>query len=91
MIVTTINLQKVKDKTQTRPKTSWNYKKANWKTYVEDSDNIFREFHFEGKSTDKMCKDFCHKTLTIAKKNILRGRIPMYKPFWTKKTRGTEK
>ena len=61
---------------------SWNYKKADWKRFMELTDIYTKSITFSKHSVVKNASNFNSTVLKAAKKSIPRGRRHDYKPYW---------
>ena len=61
----------------------WNFKKANWALYKEETDKAFAMMTPD-KPLDEAYKEICSTIMTSAKKTVPRGNQKKYKPFWNK-------
>lgn len=62
-------------------RTSWNFKKANWKTFNSSLEERITNFPNE-LSPQEETGIFAKAILQSAKLSIPRGKVPKYKPFW---------
>ena len=80
-ILTSILLKKKKKYKQ---KTKWNFKKANWDLYKEESKHRLQSvLTSDHASADDLCDEVTKNILEAATKSIPRGCRKHYKPFWS--------
>ena len=78
-VLTTISLNEAKPTPNRRP--SWNFKKANWNRYKQETDAGFGDLNMLD-SIDGTYHELCKVILEAAKASIPRGNRKRYKPFW---------
>ena len=78
-ILTTVNLDKPSPK-ETR-KTLWNFRKANWEKFREETDTGFNNINYN-RPIEEVYSNICCTILTAAKNTIPRGNRKRYKAFW---------
>ena len=62
-------------------RTSWNFKKGQWKEYRAQTEKHFEE-RVESTNVDREYKDIVCIIQDAARKWIPRGKVRKYKPFW---------
>ena len=81
-ILTKISILKRRKKNK---KTRWNFKKANWTRYKEESEKQFSEISVEGMNAEELNDTFSTICLKASTLSIPRGFTANYKPFWNAK------
>ena len=80
-ILTSILLKKRK---KFKQRTRWNFKKANWDLYREESNQKLQSvLTSDHASVDDLCDQVTKSILEAATKSIPRGYRKHYKPFWS--------
>ena len=80
-ILTSILLKKRK---KFKQRTRWNFKKANWDLYREESNQKLQSvLTSDHASVDDLCDQVTKSILEAATKSIPRGYTKHYKPFWS--------
>ena len=80
-ILTSILLKKRK---KFKQRTRWNFKKANWDLYREESNQKLQSvLTSDHASVDELCDQVTKSILEAATKSIPRGYRKHYKPFWS--------
>ena len=73
-----------KKKKKYKQKTKWNFKKANWDQYKEESNQKLQSvLTSDYASVDDLCDEITKSILEAATKSIPRGHRKHYKPFWS--------
>ena len=81
-ILTNIS-RKFQGKPKNKRTSHWNFKKAKWNLYKEETDKDFGLLTPD-KPLDEAYKEICSTILKGAKNNIPKGNQKKYKPFWNK-------
>ena len=81
-ILTKISILKRRKKNK---KTRWNFKKANWTRYKEESEKQFSEISVAEMDVEQLNDAFSSICLKASTLSIPRGFTSNYKPFWNKK------
>ena len=81
-VLTKINILKRRNR---KRRTRWNFKKANWNLYRQESDNRFQEISLEEMNVEQLNETFTSICLKASTLSIPRGCRPNYKPFWNDK------
>ena len=66
-------------------KTRWNFKKANWTRYKEESEKQFEEISVEEMDVELLNNAFSTICLKASTLSIPRGFTPNFRPFWNEK------
>ena len=68
-----------------KKKTRWNFRRADWNRYKQESDNDFNQISLEEMDAEKLSDVFNSVCLKAAMLSIPRGCTPNYRPFWNDK------
>ena len=60
----------------------WNYKKANWGLYRIRTNELTKDIQTEGRSINKIVKEYTSNIIKAAKETIPRGVRKNYTPYW---------
>ena len=79
------------DSSETKRKTFWNFRRANWKGFADCLDNAMGQVDTKNGQIDEVATSIEAMTQEAARKNIPRGSYKKFKPFWTKELEDTVK
>ena len=71
-------------KPETKRKTLWNFRRANWTKYACMTDVELAKIDTENQPIDTSFKEICSCMLKAARESVPRGNFKKYKPFWNK-------
>ena len=71
-------------KPETKRKTLWNFRRANWTKYACITDAELAKIDIENQPIDTSFKEICSCMLKAAKESVPRGNFKKDKPFWNK-------
>ena len=81
-ILTKINILKRRNR---KRRTRWNFKKANWNRYRQESDQLFQDISLEEMDVENLSDTFNSICLKASILTIPRGCTPNFRPFWNAK------
>ena len=75
---------KTKERSNIKGRTLWNYRKADWKAFADETNSQIGKIDVSNEAEDAVCTKITTAILNAAKKHIPRGRRKKYMPFWNK-------
>ena len=75
------------EKSESKRRTFWNFRKADWKMYASDVDLGMSQIDTNDSTIDETSALIISSILKAAEKSIPRGSVKKFKPYWNKERR----